>query len=58
MVKIKQALEAEEQSGSGDTLARKEQLLEELLEIVESIDNAKGNNMDILQYCNPSAPVQ
>ena len=54
MVKIKQELETAEQSGDDDSVARKEELLEELLEIVESIDHAKGKCMDRLNHSNSS----
>ena len=47
MVKIKQELETTEQSGSKESVARKEELLEELLEIVENIDNAKGESPNL-----------
>ena len=50
MVKIKQELETAEQSGEEDAVARKEELLEELLEIVENIDNAKGERLNYSDY--------
>lgn len=42
MLRIKEELERKDDVGSTETVARKEELLEELLEIVENIDNAKG----------------
>ncbi len=44
MVKIKEELGTAEESESEDTVVRKEELLDELLEIVESIDHAKGES--------------
>jgi hypothetical protein len=42
MVKIKQALEVPGDAEDLEEVSRKEGLLEELLEIVENIDHAKG----------------
>lgn len=50
MVKIKAELESQTESDTAALLQKKENLLDELLEIVENIDNAKGRYL-------PHAPV-